>query len=107
MKKATPLHPFSRQQDLFLREGTAPHRADGIEGFSGSQQEQPLCSPCSVATWQLVPAGERDAGLDPVGGLWWDAFAFPERMDSFTPKQWHQNKRLLLDPRPCAAFGLC
>lgn len=51
----------------------------------GHRGSQPHCSPCSVATWQPVPAGDRDRGmlaLDAVGGLWWDAFAFP-REDGF------------------------
>lgn len=68
MRKATPLHPFSRQQNLFPGEGTAAHQAHGIQGLSASWQEQPHCSPCSVATWQPGPGRERDAGF---GSPWW------------------------------------
>lgn len=103
MKKVTPLHPFSRQQNLFPGESTAPHQADGIQGFSAWQQEQPLlCGHVAAGPsqgegcWVWIP-------LVACGGM---HSPFPGRMDSFTPKQWHQNKQLLLDPRPCAAFGL-
>lgn len=63
-KKATPLHPFFQAGKPFPR---GRHSSSLIKpmGYRGSQ---PLCSPCSVATWQPVPAGERDAGL---GSRWW------------------------------------
>lgn len=101
MKKATPLHPFSRQQNLFPGEGTSPWDTGVLS---------PTAAP---ALW---PRGSRSQPGTGTEGCWlWMPLVacggmrspFPGRMDSFTPKQWQQNKRLLLHPRPCAAFGLC
>lgn len=88
-KKATPpLHPFSRQQSFSPGEGK--QLLSKPKGY-GNLQPWPRCSHGLPSrprgSWSQL--GRGALGLDPVGGPWWDAFAFPGRMDSFAPKQWH------------------
>lgn len=74
MKKATPpLHPFSRQQSF--SPGESKQLLSKLKGYGGSQpfgRHGPAAAPAPwltlVATWQPVPAGERDFGF---GSRWW------------------------------------
>lgn len=74
MKKVTPpLHPFSRQQSFSPGEGT--QLLNKLMGYGGSQPPPPRRHGPRGSRSQL---GRGTLGLDPVGGPWWDAFAFPQ-----------------------------
>lgn len=66
--QATTLFPRERQ--------TVPQQADGIQGFTAPLQPLHHALPSCPHGSQPWP-GRGPLGLDPVGGPWWDAFAFP------------------------------
>lgn len=72
IKKATPpLHPFSRQQNFSPGEGK--QLLSKPMGYGGSQPPG-RHGPCGSRS----QPGSGTLGLDPVGGPWWGAFAFPQ-----------------------------
>lgn len=113
MKKATPCSILLQAPKLFLGGGRgAPQQPVGRGGWQhpasppsplgAPRQAQPPCGPPphhilpTVAVPQLALAGLGCWLGIPLVARGGTRSPSPGRMDSFSPKQWHQNKRLLL-----------